>query len=157
MPDDGSFSPRKIIDRGQSSTSSQLRALQSTRMGRSIPRGITSIVQQRRNMRVVEDGLDFTPKPLHHAFYPAIEEKQLTAFDAINMSRSESTTQLAIMSSGYGVHRSSSLSLIKSSSIHTNVIPSEEMTENLVSAQSRTVSLEGVDDDRAPSPFCLPR
>ena len=153
---------RPITDRVHSASSSRLRISGTSRIRRGsggMPRGIHSIIQQRRNIRIIENGVDVTPKPLTHSSYPPIDDKQLTVFDVFGTSRSGSTTELvAASASSYGIPRSSSTSLIRSLSIHTNAhLPLDEMMESQGFVQGGSESLRGDDIERAPSQFCLPR
>ncbi|XP_015121940.1 WD repeat-containing protein 78 [Diachasma alloeum] len=112
-----------------------------------------SVVQQRKHLKVFENGLDVTPKLLTHRFYPTIEENRLTAYDTIDMLKTGSESMMSLSSA---VLRSSISGLAsKSSPMHTTVIPPlDETMESLIATQE-IASL--ADESRAPSPFCLPK
>ncbi|XP_015596572.1 WD repeat-containing protein 78 [Cephus cinctus] len=149
---------QKFSSRAQSITSSKMKINTSGRIRRAAPKNITSILQQRQDLRVIEDGVDMTPKPLVHFFYPSIEEKQVTAFDTFGFREAPSSSQLVISASAHGGLKASSSLVIKTSSVQTAVlVPEDIVFDSLTSTQIQESPLQSIDEDRAPSQFCLPR
>ncbi|XP_011308852.1 WD repeat-containing protein 78-like [Fopius arisanus] len=110
-----------------------------------------SVVQQRQHLKILDNGLDMTPKLLTHRFYATIKENVLTAYDAIGNLKTGSESMMSLSSAGFR----SSLSIVKSKNLHTTVIPPlDETMESLIATQE-IQSLPG--ESRAPSPFSLPR
>lgn len=154
-----SDSSKKTADRVRANSSLQIQPTTSERTRREILRGAVAAFQHRMNVNIIEHGVDLTPKFLIDPFYPPIEEKQLTALDNIGSSQNGSTSQLTVISPGNNdTLRSSSLSLVKSSSMHTNVLPSAETMHSILSARGGgDGSQQDFDDDQAPPQFCLSR
>ncbi|XP_043273117.1 dynein axonemal intermediate chain 4-like isoform X2 [Venturia canescens] len=158
MPHRRSDATKKATDRGRNNSLLQIRPIISERTRRELLRGVVSAFQHRMNINITENGVDLTPKFLTDSLYPPIEEKQLTALDTIGLSHNGSMSQLTISSPGNETLRSSSLSLVKSSSMYANVLPSAETIQSILSAQGPgDESLQDSDNDQAPSQFCLSR
>ncbi|XP_046418280.1 dynein axonemal intermediate chain 4-like [Neodiprion fabricii] len=157
-----SISLRKLVssdgggNKNQSITSAKTSMPPKNR--RLAQKTLTSILNRRRNFRVIHDDVDLTPKNLTHAVYHEIEENHLTAFDTIGLGQGSSNTQLFSQSSGsqYGNLKATSSLMIKSSSIHmqqTQLMDDFTIDGSLMSGTLLSIT----DEDRAPSQFYLPR
>ncbi|KAK2576749.1 hypothetical protein KPH14_005397 [Odynerus spinipes] len=143
---------QRQTSRPQSATSSRFRMQMGSR-GRKVGKNVVSaLLQQRMALRVYEDDIDVTPKSLAHPMFSVIDDRQMTAFEQIGLSRAESSAQLALLSSSlYSGLRSSSSIVSRSSSY----LADEMQVESLLSTQMSDLLLH--EDDKAPPQFFLPR
>ncbi|XP_012286161.1 WD repeat-containing protein 78 [Orussus abietinus] len=153
MRPSGSDSPQKLGSRGQSTSSSRIKLNASGKVRRAIPKNVTSIVQQRQHLRVFDNGVDVTPKTLVHNVFGSIEERQLTAFDAIGLCQGGSNTQVVVSASG--LKASSSMILFRSASVHTSILPTDDTPIESFASTQGIDSVQAIDD--VPSEFYLCR
>lgn len=108
------------------------------------------LLQQRQAFRIIQDGVDVTPKPLVHSAFNVIEENEITALETLGIFQTGSSAQL-ISPSDLSVLKASSSILLKSS------MPSDDMQlESLLTTQVCEF-LPEEEEDAAPAPFFLPR
>lgn len=126
--------------------------LSSTGKTRKIAgKNLTSVIlQNRQSYRIIEDDVDVTPKLLTHPIYSSIDEKQITAFEAIGLSQTASIGQLSIIS---GIKSTSTI--IRTSSLPSGTVVADDILfESLLSTQIDEYINE---KEEAPPQFYLSR
>lgn len=121
-------------------------------------KALTSILlQQRQTFHMMDNDVDVTPKLLTHPTFSSIDERQMTAFEAIGLSQaSVSGSQLLPSPSGLSAMKTSSFSVVRTSSVpFSSILEDDVHFESLLSTQ--TVDSSAQDEDKAPSQFYLPR
>ncbi|KAL6420767.1 hypothetical protein ACFW04_014011 [Cataglyphis niger] len=116
-------------------------------------RNVASVLlQQRQALRVVDENIDVTPKPLIHPTFSVIDDNQTTALESTGLFQTGSGSQLISSSSRISGLRASSSILFRSSSM-----PSDDLQmESLLSTQMCEFLPVEEDEDVAPLPFFLP-
>lgn len=160
MKQDGAESPqytpsRVNSNKFESPSSSRLKLTQG-RLRKHPKKNLSSaILQQRQTLRVIDNDVDVTPKLLVHPIYSSIDEKQITAFEAIGLSQTGSFGQLS-NTSGWNTIKKSSSVIVRTSSVAGSSIEGDEVAfESLLSTQTDEYFLYS--KERAPSQFYLPR
>ncbi|XP_066596829.1 dynein axonemal intermediate chain 4-like isoform X1 [Prorops nasuta] len=154
--------PRKLVSRESSIGSSNLITHQELtgHSRKAVPlRNITSeILRKRQSLRVIENDMDVTPKPLNHDIFESIMDSELTALENIgliqlsNNSLHGNNQPPLTHTVSHPVFKMSSISLSRSSSIVIGIQSGEDLpTESFFSTQIDDIPIN--DDEKPPSEF----
>lgn len=114
-------------------------------------RNVASVLlQQRQALRIVQDDVDVTPKPLIHPAFDVIEENQITALETLGILQTGSSAQLIMSLSDLSALKASSSIFLKSS-----MLSDDMQLESLLTTEVCESLQE--EEDAAPAPFFLPR
>ncbi|XP_011140510.1 WD repeat-containing protein 78 [Harpegnathos saltator] len=145
-------SPQRMSSKVLSASSSKMKLGGIGRFRKAgCERNLASVLlQQRQVLRVIQNDVDVTPKPLVHPAFNIIEENQTTALETLGIFQTTSSAQLMMSPSDLSGLKASSSIFLKSS------MPSEDMQlESLLTTQVCEFLQE--EEDVAPAPFFLPR
>ncbi|XP_012136931.2 dynein axonemal intermediate chain 4 [Megachile rotundata] len=161
MKTDEADSSQRIPSRGQStkfeSPASSRFKLSGAGRRKIAGKNLTSaLLRNRQAFRIIENDTDVTPKLLTHPTFSSIDERQMTAFEAIGLSQTSSVSGSQLLSSPSIMSDfKSSMSIARTSSIAPSVMLEDDVQfESLLSTQ--TVESGDQDEDTAPSQFNLP-
>ncbi|XP_031844581.2 dynein axonemal intermediate chain 4 [Nomia melanderi] len=114
------------------------------------------LLQQRQNLRIIDEDMDVTPKLLTHPKFNPIDERQVTALETIGLIRVGSTGQLSSSSLISSSLKRSSSMLVRSSSLPASTAAVDTIQfESFWSTQLTDSSTYEI-EDKAPSQFYLP-
>lgn len=141
-------SPQRMSSRILSASSSKMKFGRPRKVG--CEHNLASVLlQQRQALRIIQDNIDVTPKPLIHPAFNVIEENQITALETPGIFQTGSSAQLMSLSDLSGLKASSSV-LLKSS-----MLSDDMQLESLFTTEVCEFLQE--EEDAAPAPFFLPR
>lgn len=116
----------------------------------------SNLLQQRQGIRIIQNGVDLTPKLLTHPTFSSLEERQVTAFEVLELFHTSSTSQLLNSASTMSGAYTSSTILSRTSSLPSgSVVADDCQFQSMLSTQSEEIQFEDI--DKVPSPFYLPR
>ncbi|XP_076653573.1 dynein axonemal intermediate chain 4 [Halictus rubicundus] len=140
----------------ESPISSKLKMSIFGKQRRTIGKNVASVIlQQRQSIRIINENADVTPKFLTHPDYSPIDERNITAFEIMGLTRTGSAYQLSSSSALNSLKKSSSMLFRTSSLPAGSMIIDTAQFESFWSTQL-TEPRTYEDEDEAPPQFYLP-